>query len=227
MSEKRFLITEDGSHTIYLPELKETYHSTHGAISESQYVYIEKGLDFLVHSGKKSVSIFEMGFGTGLNALLGWVYADKHQVLLDYHSIEAFPLTLDDVQKLNYASLIDDDTAADKFNKIHQCKWEEIVELSPNFHLNKIEQRIEEYLTEIQFDVCFFDAFAPSKQVEMWEIPMLEKIKNMLSDGGILVTYCAKGQLKRDLISLGFEVESLPGPPGKFEMVRATKISIE
>lgn len=223
MTEKRFLITEDGSHTIYLPELRETYHSTHGAIRESDYVFIRQGLEQALQGGKQSIKIFEMGFGTGLNALLSWIYAEKNQVSITYQSIEAFPLTLDEVQKLNYPDLIDAEDANTKFHKIHQCKWNESVELSPYFHLRKIDQWIQKFHTDTQFDVCFFDAFAPSKQAEMWEIPILEKVKNMLVPKGILVTYCAKGQLKRDLKTLGFEVESLPGPPGKKEMVRAVK----
>ena len=223
MSEKRFLITEDGSHTIFLPELKETYHSTHGALSESEYVFIEKGLDYAFQGGKQSIKIFELGFGTGLNALLSWIFAEKHQVLIQYQTLEAFPLTQEDIEILNYPRLIHDNSAAEKFLKIHQSKWEDWIELSDYFQLNKIENRIQDLQVDYRVDVCFFDAFAPSKQPEMWEIPILEKIKEMLVKNGILVTYCAKGQLKRDLKSLGFEVESLPGPPGKMEMVRATK----
>lgn len=223
MSEKRLLITEDGSHTIYLPELKETYHSTHGAIRESEYVFIRQGLKHALREGKKTIEIFELGFGTGLNALLSWIYAERNQISINYHSIEAFPLTREDIEVLNYASLLDAADATDKFVKIHQCDWNEVVELSPYFQLNKIEKLMEDFHTEMQFDVCYFDAFAPSKQAEMWEIAILEKVKNMLVPQGILVTYCAKGQLKRDLKSLAFEVESLPGPPGKKEMVRAVR----
>lgn len=223
MSEKRLLITEDGSHTIYLPELKETYHSTHGAIRESEHVFIRQGLEHALQDGKKTIKIFELGFGTGLNALLSWIYAERNQISINYHSIEAFPLTQKDIEVLNYPSLIDAVDVTAKFHKIHECSWNVPVVLSPCFQLNKIEMQIEEFHTDMQFDVCFFDAFAPSKQAEMWEIPILEKVKNMLVPQGILVTYCAKGQLKRDLKSLGFEVESLPGPPGKKEMVRAVR----
>jgi tRNA U34 5-methylaminomethyl-2-thiouridine-forming methyltransferase MnmC len=224
MSENRLLITEDGSHTIYLPELKETYHSTHGAIRESEHVFIRQGLEHALQHGKKTIKIFELGFGTGLNALLSWIYAERNQIAIHYHTIEAFPLTREDIEVLNYPSLIDAaDDATKKFREIHRCDWNELVELSPYFQLNKIEMRIEEFHTDMQFDVCYFDAFAPSKQAEMWEIAILEKVKNMLVPQGILVTYCAKGQLKRDLKSLSFEVESLPGPPGKKEMVRAVR----
>jgi tRNA U34 5-methylaminomethyl-2-thiouridine-forming methyltransferase MnmC len=223
MSEKRLLITEDGSHTIYLPEIKETYHSTHGAIRESEHVFIRHGLKYAQQQGKKNIKVFELGFGTGLNALLSWIYAVRNQISINYHTIEAYPLTREDTEVLNYTSLIDAANATDKFDKIHQCAWNEVVGLSPCFQLQKIEQLMQGFRTDMQFDVCYFDAFAPSKQAEMWEIAVLEKVNNLLVPQGVLVTYCAKGQLKRDLKSLGFEVESLPGPPGKKEMVRAVK----
>lgn len=223
MREKQFLITEDGSHTIFLPELNETYHSTHGAIRESQYVFVEKGLDRIAQSGKKKINIFEVGFGTGLNALLSLQYSEQRQIEVNYQSIEAYPLALEDISKLNYARQIEGNTVEEKFSKLHESAWNQWVHFSEYFHLKKMKGLLQELKMDEQVDVCFFDAFAPSKQAEMWELPILEKIYDFLVVGGVFVTYCAKGQLKRDLKNLGFKVESLPGPPGKKEMVRATK----
>ncbi len=223
MGEKKILVTEDGSHTIYLPELNETYHSTHGAIQESEYVFIQNGLDFIVQAGYNSIRIIEVGFGTGLNALLSLIYAEKKQVALQYQTIEAYPLDMKEILMLNYIDLINEESVGAHYEKLHQADWEKLIEISEHFKLKKIKGQIQEFLTVEKFDVCYFDAFAPSKQPEMWGIPVLQKIRDLLVEGGVFVTYCAKGQLKRDLKSLGFEVESLPGPPGKKEMVRATK----
>jgi tRNA U34 5-methylaminomethyl-2-thiouridine-forming methyltransferase MnmC len=225
MSKKQFLITEDGSHTIFLSDLNETYHSMHGAIQESQYVFIERGLDFSAKSGKQSIRIFEVGFGTGLNALLSWIYGEKQGIKIQYQTIEAHPLDQHEISQLNYAGQIQDPTATEKFQKIHQATWGSWQELSPGFQIKKERGFIQDYSSDELVDICFFDAFAPSKQPEMWDISVLANIKKMLVQNGVFVTYCAKGQLKRDLKGLGFEVETLPGPPGKFEMVRAVRTS--
>lgn len=225
MNEKQFLITEDGSHTIYIPELDETYHSTHGAIGESNYVFIDNGLNYFFATQKREeVKIFEVGFGTGLNALLSSVFAEEHLAHIQYESMEAFPLTQLETQKLNYTELISSSHSNELFKQIHASQWNRWVDISPNFRLKKTRETIRDYQVKETFDICFFDAFAPTKQPEMWELPILQKMSNLLKLNGLFVTYCAKGQLKRDLKSLGFQVETLPGPPGKFEMVRATKI---
>ncbi len=225
MSEKKFLITEDGSHTIYIPELDETYHSTHGAINESNHVFIKNGLHYLCNREKMdNVKLFEVGFGTGLNTLLSAIYAKEHHIHLRYESIEAYPLCSLETQKLNYPELIDNPFSKDVFKVIHESPWGQWIDVSMNFQLKKVKKTIRNYTRQESFDICFFDAFAPSKQPEMWELSVLKKISNLLVSNGVFVTYCAKGQLKRDLKSIGFEVESLPGPPGKFEMVRAIKI---
>jgi len=221
--EKRFLITADGSHTIFLPELNETYHSTHGAMRESQHVFVDKGLNFVVQSGKRIINIFEVGFGTGLNALLSQLYAEQYQIKVKYQSIEAYPLDLEEISKLNYADQIQGDHVKIKYTKLHESPWNKWVALSENFQLKKTKDFIQNIDLDQPFEVCYFDAFAPSKQAEMWEMPILAKMHGMLKKGGVFVTYCARGQLKRDLNKLGFEVQSLPGPPGKKEMVRAIK----
>jgi tRNA U34 5-methylaminomethyl-2-thiouridine-forming methyltransferase MnmC len=226
MKNYSFVITGDGSHTIYLPDINETYHSTHGAIRESNHVFIKNGLEFIANQKRKSVSIYEVGFGTGLNALLTALYAERNQITIRYQSIDAFPLDSEDIYKLNYIEKLGDVTAtAELFQRLHLASWENWHAITPLFQLKKIKGLFQE--TEVQegiYDLCYFDAFAPSKQPEMWEISILEKIKNMLVEHGVFTTYCAKGQLKRDLKNLGFEVETLEGPPGKKEMVRAIKI---
>jgi len=225
MKEKQFLITEDGSHTLYIPELNETYHSIHGAIQESKYVYLEMGLNFFVgKEHKKNIKIFEVGFGTGLNALLVAIYAESNQINVQYESLDAFPLLSSEIIKLNYTDLIKHLQVAELFHKIHESPWDQWMEISPGFLLQKVNNTLQDYEAQRQFDVCFYDAFAPSKQPEMWELAMLKKVWGLLGINGVFVTYCAKGQLKRNLKEIGFAVDSLPGPPGKFEMVRATKI---
>ncbi len=224
MKKKQFLITEDGSHTLYLPDLDETYHSIHGAIQESNYVFIERGLNYFAEKENvEKLRIFEVGFGTGLNTLLSAIYAEKHQLFLQYESIEPFPLEKDEIQKLNYPIITDWLFSDDLFQNIHNSSWNEWIGISTYFQLRKVKAKIQDYEGSGMFDVCYFDAFAPSKQPEMWNSEILEKFFLLLNHKGIFVTYCAKGQLKRDLKSIGFEVETLPGPPGKMQMVRAIK----
>lgn len=226
MTDRKLKIieTEDGSHSLYVPELKETYHSFHGAIQESRHVFIASGLDFLFPqytTGK--IELLEIGFGTGLNALLAAEWAQNNHCEIEMHSLEAFPVDLDVALSLNYADRIKNEAAAVWFDKMHRDSWGILQSVNEYFSLNKIHARIEEYDFDHNFDVVFFDAFAPNKQAELWEVPVLKKVFDTLKTKGVFVTYCAKGQLKRDLKSLGFEVETLPGPPGKKEMVRGIK----
>lgn len=225
MGKRQFLITEDGSHTLFVPELDETYHSAHGAIQESNYVFIHQGLEyFRINSAHEKIRVFEVGFGTGLNALLSAVFAEKHQITIDYTSIESFPLALDVFEKLNYPKLMDSESTTELFTKIHESPWEEYAPISTYFQLQKLKKALQTHEFDKKYDVCFFDAFAPSKQPELWEKRILEKVYSALDDKGVFVTYCAKGQLKRDLRDIGFKVGSLPGPPGKMEMVRGVKV---
>ncbi|MDX1628359.1 MAG: tRNA (5-methylaminomethyl-2-thiouridine)(34)-methyltransferase MnmD [Fulvivirga sp.] len=218
--------TEDGSDSLYVPELKETYHSFHGALQESQHVFIEHGLDhhFQLHH-KQPVHVFELGLGTGLNALLTAQWSDAHQQPVKMESVEAFPLEEELALSLNFCELMDTSGCKQWFEKIHGSPWDTSCDIHSFFDLKKITGKAE-YLELGQdlFDVIYYDAFAPNKQAELWEMPVLEKICHTMKTSGIFVTYCAKGQLKRDLTSLGLTVETLPGPPGKKEMVRAIKI---
>ncbi len=222
MENIKIITTEDGSHSLYHEGLKETYHSFHGALQESVHVFIEKGLRFWrTKSGlPKQVDIFEIGFGTGLNALLAAQFAMENEVKINFTTIEPFPLDMEIINQLNYATSIGQDNLKSVFEQLHSCKWEEKVEINSFFSIYKIKTKLEDFQTEKRFDVLFFDAFAPSKQAELWTVDLLQKCFNLLKVGGVFTTYSAKGQLKRDLKSVGFEVETLPGPPGKKEMVR-------
>lgn len=218
----RVITTRDGSHSLFNEELKETYHSVHGAVQESKHVFIKSGLDYFIQQfTPASIQILEIGFGTGLNALLTLQQCFEKKHTIHYSSIEAFPIEEALWQELNYAESA---IAKEWFEKIHRATWNVPVELSSYFNLKKIQNTIQQITLESnKYDIVYFDAFAPNKQPEMWELPMLQKIYDAMSQQSIFVTYCAKGQLKRDLKSLGFQVESIQGPPGKREMIRAIK----
>lgn len=223
MSGIKLIVTSDGSHSLLNEALNETYHSVHGAIQESQHVFINNGLYYFLEScSRDSISIFEVGFGTGLNVLLTVKAMLNKEVIINYTSIEAFPIGEELWNSLNYTKVLG---LEEIFAKAHRCKWEIVNEISPRFGLTKQQttlQKIE--LQPASFDVVYFDAFAPNKQPELWTIDVLTKIHHTMKSNGVFVTYCAKGQLKRDLKELGFRVETLPGPPGKKEMVRAVKV---
>lgn len=222
MDQIHIIETKDGSSSLLNVSLNETYHSTHGAIQESKHVFIETGLKPFLDCKKNELSILEIGFGTGLNALLTIQSAKQFPIKIYYETIEAFPLVSDIITNLNYPQLLN---AEDLFSQIHHSPWSEVEEITPNFKLNKRAVKLQEaYLENEKFDLIYFDAFAPAKQPEMWELSILTKIILAMKPNGIFVTYCAKGQLRRDLISLGLVVEKLPGPPGKREMIRAKKI---
>jgi len=213
------IITGDGSHSLLNRELNETYHSVHGALRESLHVFIKHGLSFFRDKyNSKDIAVFEVGFGTGLNALLTAEEAATGGFTVRYTSIEAYPLEEAVWAHLNYAT---EPAQKERFARLHQSAWQEWVEALPQFYLKKLNTTLQTVaLQAATFDIIYFDAFAPSKQPDMWTLPMLEKVVKALKPGGVFVTYCAKGQLKRDLKSLGLEVETLEGPPGKKEMVR-------
>lgn len=212
--------TNDGSHTLYRPDLDETYHSHKGALAESVYVFIEKGLEFISSSNRKTITVFEVGLGTGLNALLSAQFAIEKSKEVRFHSIEPFPVKETIFQQLNYAHEEKDEQL---FLNIHNSPWEKEVAIGEHFYLHKYQQKLEDFIAPITADVVFMDAFAPSKQADVWALANLEKCFTLLNPGGILVTYCAQGQFKRNLKACGFEIEVLPGALGKKEMVRAIK----
>ncbi|SMG23858.1 tRNA U34 5-methylaminomethyl-2-thiouridine-forming methyltransferase MnmC [Marivirga sericea] len=222
MDNIKIITTEDGSHSLYHEGLKETYHSFHGALQESVHVFIEKGVRFWrTKSGlPKQVDIFEVGFGTGLNALLAAQFAMENELKINFTTIEPFPLDMGIINQLNYATSIGQDDLKDVFEQLHTSEWENTIDINKYFSLHKCKTKLEDFDTSKRFDVLFFDAFAPNKQAELWTVDLMLKCFNLLRDGAVFTTYSAKGQLKRDLKSVGFEVETLPGPPGKKEMVR-------
>lgn len=221
MDHLEIITTSDGSHTLRNVSLDETYHSRHGAMQESTHVFIRHGLQFFhTHNASERISILEIGFGTGLNALLSLQYASQYNISIRYTTLEAFPLSEGIWSKLNYA---DSGKDQDQFRALHTAVWEDEVSVTPQFTLLKRKVTLQDAVLDKKYDIIYFDAFAPSVQPELWSRDMLEKVAAVLHPGGVFVTYSAKGQLKRDLRSLGLEVESLPGPPGKNEMVRGVR----
>jgi tRNA U34 5-methylaminomethyl-2-thiouridine-forming methyltransferase MnmC len=217
--------TADGSMTIYLPEMDEHYHSYHGALQEAIHVFIKNGINQFAEKFPSihEISVFELGLGPGLNALLTAIWANDNKRNVNYFGLEAFPVEAEMNLKMNYQDLISNDLATVYFTKIIEADWEKSIVISDKFQIQKVEETIQNLSINNQFDVVFFDAFGPRAQEEMWEFNVLEKTVQLLNSGGLFVTYCAKGQLKRDLKSLGLKVEALPGPPGKREMTIAWK----
>jgi tRNA U34 5-methylaminomethyl-2-thiouridine-forming methyltransferase MnmC len=215
------IVTNDGSHSLLNEQLNETYHSTHGAIQESIYVFIEKGLQQFFNGGARPIRILEVGFGTGLNALLAYQFSQTLDIDVAYHTLEAYPLDDKIWSQLNYSDRLG---MRHIFNQLHSVSWNESHHFPERFTFRKSHSKLEdENLATKGFDVVFYDAFAPSKQPGMWTKEILSKVYQAMGRGGIFVTYCAKGQVKRDLRELGLEVETLPGPPGKKEMIRARR----
>lgn len=215
--------SSDGSKTLYWEEYDETYHSIHGAKTESEHVFIQSGLNYYLNtSNTKQLSVFEMGFGTGLNTILSYLFSIKNNLHIQYETLEAFPLQKHEYECLDYSSLL-------KINKqivynFHECKWNQPNTICPNFKFTKWNTTIQEFTTNNKFDVIFYDAFAPSSQPELWTKEIFQFLYQLLNKKGILVTYCAKGQVKRDLKEVGFQVEAIPGPPRKREITRAKKL---
>jgi tRNA U34 5-methylaminomethyl-2-thiouridine-forming methyltransferase MnmC len=224
--QRQIISTADGSHTISIPEMNVTYHSTHGAIRESMHVFIEAGLSKINEAGKKELHIFEMGLGTGLNALLTLLEAEKNQQLIHYTALELFPLEQEAIQSLNYCDQLNRKDLQPFFEQLHTCDWEKEISISPHFILKKSRTDLLNFnpLDSQHWDLVYFDAFAPSAQPALWTQQVFEKLYNMLAPGGLLTTYCSKGDVRRAMQAARFKVEKIPGPPGKREMVRAMKI---
>lgn len=223
--EIKLITTEDGSHSLYVPELRESYHSSRGAYRESIHVFMLYGLEAWAvrNAGKRPIRIFEVGFGTGLNAWLSLVWAEQHQVPVLYHAIEPFPLEEEVYTQLNYGEM--DDAIwhfRPYFQKLHRAVWGEGQAITPYFNMKKEKNTLQE-VDLYPADVVFFDAFSPKKQPELWELPIIEKVVGSMNEGGVFVTYCATGNLKRTLKSLGIKLDEVPGPPGKAEMTRGWK----
>ena len=219
--EIQVIESEDGSSTLFLPSLDETYHSTHGAIQESNHVFIQNGLSFFEKG--REISVLEVGFGTGLNAFLTLQWAIGTGAKIQYDTLEPFPLLPSVVDKLNYPSFIVFPESEACWKTLHTCEWNQQIAVHDNFKIRKREEKLLDVKLDSFYDIVYYDAFAPSKQVEMWSLESIKVVCDALKNGGFLVTYCSSGQFKRNLRGLGFTIEVLEGPPGKREMVKAVK----
>ncbi|MDY0780307.1 tRNA (5-methylaminomethyl-2-thiouridine)(34)-methyltransferase MnmD [Tenacibaculum sp. IB213877] len=215
--KREIIITSDGSTTIHIPEWNEQYHSKHGAIQEAYHVYIENGLKSI---SKKEISILEIGFGTGLNCFITLLESDRE---IDFVGVEAYPVTKDEIEKLNYVSELKVKDQQEVFDKIHRVSWEEKHQINKNFTLTKRKQFFNEITDENAFDLIYFDAFAPDVQPELWSETIFKKMYTALKKDGVLVTYASKGDVKRVMRAVGFDVKRLLGPIGKWHMLRAAK----
>lgn len=220
--KREIKITSDGSSTIHLPDWNENYHSTHGAIQEANHVFLKQGLSTITTS---EIAVLEIGFGTGLNCFLTFLEADKMNTSVDYVGVEAYPVTENEYSKLNYVTELKASEKNDVFIKMHNCSWDVKHELSPSFSLIKRKQFFKEIEDKDYFDLVYFDAFGAEHQPDLWTAVIFKKMYQALKLNGVLVTYSAKGSVRRAMQEVGFTVERLEGPPGKREMLRATKIA--
>ena len=223
MNNLHFKQTADGSSTLYNSLLDEHYHSIHGALNESVHVFIRKGfLDFIdLFKTLKNINILEIGFGTGLNCILTFIENLKLNISLNYTSLEPFPLEMEIIDKLDFNL---NSRQLDAFRLIHQSLWGKPFDINKQFSLEKYKLELKDFNADKFYDIIYFDAFAPSKQPELWKVDVFIKLFNLTSNNGVLVTYCAKGQVRRNLEKVGYFVERLDGPPGKREMIRASKV---
>lgn len=222
--ERKIIITDDGSTTIHLPEWDEQYHSKFGALQEARHVFIQMGLFKVLEREELSeISILEIGFGTGLNALVTWQEANKKEVLVDYTGVEAYPVSSEEVEHLNFPGMLEEPEAASVFEKMHKSAWEIPQPVSEFFNLAKQQKYFQEINDVNKYDLIYFDAFGAGIQPDLWTEEIFEKMYKAIRNNGVLVTYAAKGSVRRAMLQVGFLVERLPGPPGKREMLRATK----
>ena len=231
-------ITADGSHTLFSEMAGQTYHSSHGAIQESQYIFIDMGLkkaqldvcldqqDIVEAEKEATLAILEIGFGTGLNALLSAKFAFENRIKIDYTTIELYPLEVDVYKELNYGKLLENEKL---FLNLHATEWNsDFVEVTPSFSIRKYKRDILDVLNKFEIDICgydvvYFDPFSPEAQPELWTESVFVNIYRLMNSGGVLTTYCAKGDVRRAMLAAGFKVEKLQGPPGKRHILRAIK----
>ncbi|MFN7099981.1 MAG: tRNA (5-methylaminomethyl-2-thiouridine)(34)-methyltransferase MnmD [Flavobacterium sp.] len=218
--KREIIQTLDGSTTIHLTEWDECYHSKHGAIQEAQHVFIKNGLALFPD---QKVALLEIGFGTGLNAFITALESKKRNQIIEYVGVEAYPVAAEEVLQMNYVAELNANEHLELFQKMHQCTWEEVTVLNNHFTLTKRKQFFENITDAECFDLIYFDAFGYRVQPELWSTAIFEKMYKALKVGGVLVTYAARGVVKRSMIEVGFRVEKLAGPPGKREMFRAFK----
>ncbi|MEN8764351.1 MAG: tRNA (5-methylaminomethyl-2-thiouridine)(34)-methyltransferase MnmD [Wenyingzhuangia sp.] len=218
--KRKIVITSDGSTTIHLPTWNESYHSTHGAIQEAFHVFIEMGYKSVE---KDSFSILEIGFGTGLNAFITLLQTAQDMRNINYVGVEAYPVREDELLALNYVSELETRNLSHKFEEMHLTPWNKPQAVTPNFTLTKRQMFFHNITDVSAYDLIYFDAFGARVQPELWTEEIFDIMFKAMKPGGILVTYAAKGSVRRAMLSVGFTVERLPGPPGKREMLRGTK----
>ncbi|MBP0905500.1 tRNA (5-methylaminomethyl-2-thiouridine)(34)-methyltransferase MnmD [Mariniflexile gromovii] len=239
--EREVVITGDGSSTIHLPQWDEQYHSKHGAIQEAYHVFIKHGLHFFCSDNEVSIdvtsstveksqkvrneqiSILEIGFGTGLNAFITLLEAEKLGVKIDYVGVEGYPVGMNEIEQLNYPNQLEANGKEPLFKIMHEVSWETPHAISNNFSLAKQNRFFSEIEETNSYNLIYFDAFGARVQPELWTETIFKKMYEALKENGVLVTYAAKGSVRRAMQAVGFKVEKLPGPPGKREMLRASR----
>ena len=218
--QRKIITTADGSKTIQITDWDEQYHSKHGAIQEAYHVFIDSGLSLF---SDQEISILEIGFGTGLNALITYMEAPKLGLEVNYVGVEAYPVKSEELRQLNYVSELKAQAFSKDFLLMHHSLWEKEIAISDTFTLHKLQKDFAEIEMQNLFDLIYFDAFGARVQPELWTETIFRKMFTALKNDGVLVTYAAKGSVRRAMQAVGFFVERLPGPPGKREMLRATK----
>lgn len=221
--KRKIITTADGSKTIQIEDWNEQYHSVHGAIQEAMHVFILHGL-FCFLDSHKPIAILEIGFGTGLNAFITLLESEKSNLHINYTGVEAYPVTQEEVDALNYTEQLKTNNTL--FSKLHQYDWEVLHHITPKFSLTKQQKFFKEIDAVAEYDLIYFDAFGARVQPELWTEVIFELMYKALKTKGVLVTYSAKGSVRRAMQAVGFSVEKLPGPPGKREMLRATKLEV-
>lgn len=219
---RQIVTTADGTKSILITDTDVQYHSKHGAILEAKHVFIHSGLHYYLKSNNtKPISVFEMGFGTGLNCLLTYLATKQNNISIQYTGIEAFPVDFSELKQLNFHEKLG--ISNEVFFKLHQFKWGEKHQLTEDFSFQKIHKRLQDFSAKEEFDIIYFDAFGSKTQPELWTKEITDQLFEMLQNNGVVVTYSVKGSFRRDLLASGFSVEKIPGPPGKREMLRAIK----
>jgi len=229
----QIITTGDGSHALFSEQFNEVYKSRHGAIEESKHVFIKSGLDYVLSSplGEDArradgvaVRIFELGFGTGLNALLTMLEAERRNIKIDYTTIELYPVDIDTIKALNYTQQLGYEYCYGPYHSLHLVRWNETHEITKYFSFKKIQNSVfNQSLISNHYSLIYFDAFAYTHQPEMWSAEVFKKMYNALEPNGILVTYSSKVVVQKAMKEAGFTIEKIPGPPGRREMVRAHK----
>lgn len=220
--ERKIVETEDGSHSLFVPELDEQFHSRHGAIQESKHVFVQMGWE-RAKQGKTNIRVLEIGLGTGLNALLTVLANQQEGLDVVYIAVEGYPILPEEYALLNYPEMLENDNANALFSKIHETAWGQKQKITTGFQLLKLHEKIEAFDLDEGVDLIYFDAFAPEKQPALWTAEIFEKMYRLMNPGGILTTYCAKGVVRRTMQAAGFEMHRVAGPPGKREMLIAIK----